>query len=65
MLNDDRRNKLYETAIQRASLEVAKRFPTASTIQTLDIGSGTGLLAMLSEKYLSNATLKSSKIEVT
>ena len=68
MLNDDRRNKLYEKAIHRASLEVAKRFPTASVIQTLDIGSGTGLLAMLSETHLSNVLntkSNTSKIQVT
>ena len=73
MLNDRRRNDLYERAIELASREVAKRFATIEkgngngdddnndastgldTIRTLDIGSGTGLLAMLSEKHLLRA----------
>jgi protein arginine N-methyltransferase 7 len=64
MLNDQRRNNLYQTAIERASKEAVRRFLVlengndrncGSVLQTLDIGSGTGLLAMLSENHLSKA----------
>ena len=65
MLNDQRRNDLYQKAIERASKEAVRRFlileHTADkkncgpVLRTLDIGSGTGLLAMLSERHLSNA----------
>ena len=64
MLNDQRRNDLYQKAIERASKEAVRRFLVlenndkkncGSILRTLDIGSGTGLLAMLSEKHLSNA----------
>jgi predicted RNA methylase len=52
MLNDERRNSLYQEAIRRASQEVVRRCQKASSIRSLDIGSGTGLLAMMSAKYL-------------
>ncbi|KAL3943905.1 MAG: hypothetical protein SGBAC_002022 [Bacillariaceae sp.] len=65
MLNDAVRNEAYEKAIQLASEEVVRRFhPDGSekdgymgaSIHSLDIGSGTALLAMLSAKTL-NKTL--------
>jgi len=60
MLNDHKRNELYEQAIEAAAKEVMKRVeqrnksgsPPVQTIQSLDIGSGTGLLAMISTKKL-------------
>jgi protein arginine N-methyltransferase 7 len=58
MLNDHVRNQLYDQAIQRASEEVLGRFFGSKPgqhhqiITGLDIGSGTGLLAMLSAKHM-------------
>ena len=68
MLNDARRNRMYETAIQRASQHVIANQMNNNrqmmvgndntVLQTLDIGSGTGLLAMLSAKFLSQEISK-------
>jgi type III protein arginine methyltransferase len=61
MLNDHTRNKLYQEAIERASADVVRRFATGrddndtnvdNVLRCLDIGSGTGLLAMLSARSL-------------
>ncbi|VEU34116.1 unnamed protein product [Pseudo-nitzschia multistriata] len=79
MLNDERRNAMYETAIQRASEDVVaaerQRQKQQQSIDniggngngennhrlgTLDIGSGTGLLALLSSKYLREAWTSST-----
>lgn len=70
MLNDHVRNRLYDQAIQCASEEVVRRFCSQSTkrhhavISGLDIGSGTGLLAMLSARHL-DQSLKSSKSDAS
>ncbi|KAG7357035.1 hypothetical protein IV203_001723 [Nitzschia inconspicua] len=56
MLNDDKRTFLYDRGIELAACEVVRRRPPGvSTIHALDIGSGTGLLAMMSAKYLQQA----------
>lgn len=73
MLNDNTRNEMYQTAIERASADVIRRFVgvdthddqdiqendsnidrnmTSNFLRCLDIGSGTGLLAMLSARSL-------------
>lgn len=60
MLNDSRRNELYDRAIEGAAREAVRRVrsisPTQSAIHALDIGSGTGLLAMMASKRLKEAT---------
>ncbi|CAJ1942578.1 unnamed protein product [Cylindrotheca closterium] len=69
MLNDTVRNKAYDEAIQLASEEVVRRFymdgkakddNSPPSIHGLDIGSGTGLLAMLSAKHLKKSLDKLS-----
>ena len=64
MLNDHRRNILYDNAVRNACNEIVKRRCAAdatngrkedSTIRILDIGSGTGLLAMMGARYSLNA----------
>jgi protein arginine N-methyltransferase 7 len=74
MLNDHRRNELYEEAIERASDEISRRLlavnnnggeendapPDVKTVHCLDIGSGTGLLAMMSARSL-NKRLSSNQ----
>lgn len=47
MLNDHDRNEMYEEAIKRACLRLDPNVP----VSCLDIGSGTGLLAMLVNRY--------------
>ena len=69
MLNDTTRNTLYEQAIDVAAQRVianltpnaAARKSGATTVKrlrTLDIGAGTGLLAMMSAKYLAHAIVQ-------
>jgi len=61
MLNDHRRNKLYNFAIRDAKKVVQRRIDSSgkegedSTIRILDIGSGTGLLAMMGARYTLDA----------
>ena len=50
MLHDTTRNELYEKAIEQACSEVWKRV-NGNKLHALDIGTGTGLLAMLVAKY--------------
>eukprot|EP00934_Nitzschia_sp_Nitz4_P001340 Nitzschia sp. Nitz4//scaffold165_size50357//31700//36390//NITZ4_007023-RA/size50357-processed-gene-0.9-mRNA-1//1//CDS//3329538138//1340//frame0 len=54
MLNDHSRNQAYHQAIQMATKQVVSRFGRDNDVlQGLDIGSGTGLLAMMSARSLS------------
>ena len=74
MLNDRRRNELYDEAIRAATYEAARRFKNQcqrtqdSCIHALDIGTGTGLLAMMTSKHL-RAALQSNadvpKVQIT
>ena len=63
MLNDTKRNELYEEAIKRACREVQQRQSSSATkrLNGLDIGSGTGLLAMISAKYLATDSNDATK----
>lgn len=82
MLNDQRRNDLYNEAIRRAAKEALKRMketngkcrngnedltPSSShpTIRALDIGSGTGLLAMMVAHHLHDEIQQFSDSEAT
>eukprot|EP00980_Cylindrotheca_fusiformis_P031498 scaffold26465_cov176-Cylindrotheca_fusiformis.AAC.1 len=69
MLNDHVRNRLYDQAIQKASEQLHRSTITSTTTTTtitgLDIGSGTGLLAMLSAKYLNFASNNSTTTATT
>jgi protein arginine N-methyltransferase 7 len=63
MLNDHKRNQLYDDAIRAASREAVRRFTNQNSslssttttddncIRALDIGTGSGLLAMLTVKH--------------
>ena len=70
MLNDNRRNQLYDDAIRAACREAVRRYTNRkstssssssstrineSCIHALDIGTGTGLLAMLTVKHTQEA----------
>jgi Predicted RNA methylase len=71
MLNDLHRNNLYETSIREACSTLVKKqnekamkghYKDGDVLNVLDIGSGTGLLAMISSKYLKEVTNKEVKI---
>lgn len=72
MLNDHQRNDLYTMAIDRASERLTSRFcssdavenPSHTKVHCLDIGSGTGLLAMISAENLTER-LGNHFVEVT
>lgn len=53
MLNDTVRNQMYHEAIQKACKAMAEKVlaKKGSSVRVLDIGSGTGLLAMMASKY--------------
>lgn len=62
MLNDQVRTIMYEKAIQRAARDVVllhlKMTQSSRSIHCMDIGSGTGLLAMMAAKYLQQQSLE-------
>ena len=68
MLNDARRNSLYNSAIMEACKGIKMNKANkclnveGEVLRVLDIGSGTGLLAMLASRHAMNT---SQKIEVT
>jgi len=71
MLNDHRRNKLYDKAICDAVDKVVQRRIGSSdkededsTIRILDIGSGTGLLAMMGARYTLDAIQEQQQQQV-
>jgi protein arginine N-methyltransferase 7 len=61
MLNDKPRNEMYQEAIQQACKEAVAKHKELTTkdvpasFYVLDIGSGTGLLAMMASKYTAEA----------
>jgi predicted RNA methylase len=60
MLNDNDRNILYDNAIQRASHQVVQQsHGDQESIEVLDIGSGTALLAMMAAKHLKDELTRS------
>ena len=75
MLHDSKRNHLYHSAIQKACHQIYSSTQTksneATSIQVLDIGTGTGLLAMMTAKclktYMDNCkdATTSLKIKIT
>lgn len=69
MLNDDHRNKLYESSIRNACVAAVDNLKEGQEetfknekIRILDIGSGTGLLAMLSSKCMNEASTKDIEV---
>jgi type III protein arginine methyltransferase len=71
MLNDETRTTLYDRAIERAAKDAVERWQSlddyfkseSPTIHGIDIGSGTGLLALMSSKYLQQSVLNASRAE--
>ena len=61
MLNDTDRNKKYEEAIKRACEKLGS---DGDEIHCLDIGSGTGLLAMFVDRYASPIVSKIVSVEM-
>ena len=51
MLRDGRRNSLYDRAIQAALFSHSSSSSSSSSASCLDIGTGSGLLALLSVKH--------------
>jgi protein arginine N-methyltransferase 7 len=64
MLNDTTRNTCYQEAIQQACQELKEKKLTENGITVLDIGSGTGLLAMMASKYASEALDTKKEVKV-
>lgn len=60
MLNDIHRNNLYENSIRKACNDVKKRLQVGkSEVNILDIGTGTGLLAMMAGREMNEQGLNS------
>ena len=61
MLNDNHRNFLYAKSIENACHSAVQnlRKSNEETLKVLDIGSGTGLLAMLAAKFVQQAGISS------